>query len=137
MSPNAACSHLSPGLQPFTPGDQIRILEAIIEYKPRVVGFSLIFQFNLTEFGHLIAYLRHAGVKSHFTAGGHFPTIRPEHVLKSIAELDTVIRHEGELTILELLESLNEPESWLSIQGLAFRRGDQIVLNPPRSLPDP
>jgi radical SAM superfamily enzyme YgiQ (UPF0313 family) len=48
--------------------------------------------------------------------------------------LDTVIRHEGELTILELLESLNEPESWLSIQGLAFRRGDQIVLNPPRTL---
>ena len=47
---------------------------------------------------------------------------------------DTVVRFEGELTARELLERLDRPETWGEIQGLTFRRGGEVIVNPARPL---
>lgn len=101
---------------------------------PAVVGFSLIFQRMLSEFSGLISYLRENGVDAHFTIGGHFPTFEYQLLLETIPALDTVIRHEGELTLLELYGRLDQPERWSEIKGLAYRRGGKVVANPARPL---
>ncbi len=121
-------------LVPFFPGRHAEVLEAIRTLCPRLVGFSLIFQYTLDEFGQLIHYLRDNGVKAHFTSGGHFPSLRPEDTLELLPGLDSVVRFEGELTLTELLDRLDQPNHWENIQSLAFRNGAKVVLTPPRPL---
>jgi len=110
------------------------IFLTICREKPKIVGFSLIFQRMLYEFADLIAYLRHSGVTAHITMGGHFPSIEFRGTLESIPELNSVIRGEGEETLLELFNYLNQPDSWGQIKGLVYRKDGEIVINPPRPL---
>jgi len=88
----------------------------------------------LMEFAALLKYLRLQGVTAHFTMGGHFSTIEYAKTLEIIPELDTVIRHEGEVSMLELFQNLNNPEKWSEIKGIAFRKNNQIHGTPPRPL---
>jgi len=121
-------------LVPYAPGAEDSVVRAVCEADARLVGFSIIFQYNLRDYGELMKALRKAGVQSHFTAGGHYPSLRPENTLREIPELDTVVRFEGELTARELLERLDRPETWGEIQGLTFRREGEVVVNPARPL---
>ncbi|MCE8424089.1 MAG: radical SAM protein [Candidatus Methanoperedens sp.] len=88
----------------------------------------------LTDFKGLIEYLRDNGVTSHFTMGGHFPTIEFQKVLDMIPGLDTVVRHEGEETLLELYRNLHSPDLWGQIRGIAYRIGSNVEVTPPRPL---
>lgn len=121
---------------PFSPNCEQKVLTAIQERQPSLVGFSLIFQYGLEEFHQLMSFLRTNGVSAHFTAGGHFPSLRPEMTLKLMSELDTVVRFEGEFTLEELLDNLGNPSKWNSIKGLAYRSGGKVTLTPLRPLID-
>jgi radical SAM superfamily enzyme YgiQ (UPF0313 family) len=121
-------------LEPYKPGDPSNVIDAVKTYAPRLIGFSIIFQFTLNKFAELVAILRKSGVAAHFTVGGHFPSLRPKEVLNALPQVDSVVRFEGEFTVVELLRKLYQPESWHAIDGLAFRRGSEIVLNTPREL---
>ena len=110
------------------------VLRAAQAFQPRVIGFSLIFQFSLGEFAGLMRALRQNGVTAHFTAGGHFPSLRPIDTLALLPDLDSIVRFEGEETLVEFLGSLAQPERWPDIQGFAFRRGNEAVVTALRPL---
>lgn len=119
---------------PFAPEDPAKVISAVKDYSPKLVGFSIIFQYTLDGFAKLAAAMREADIDVHFTVGGHFPSMRPREVLDALPQVDSVVRFEGELTLLELLRKLKGPKSWSSIMGLAFRLNSEVVLNPPRPL---
>lgn len=123
-------------LIPYASGADEHVVRAALQLGdgPKLIGFSIIFQYNLHEFGNLMNSLRRAGVRAHFTAGGHYPSLCPERTLRELPELDSLVRFEGEITAAELLENLDRPENWPAIEGLAFRRGDDILVNPARAL---
>ena len=123
-------------LIPYAPGADEHVVRAALQFGdgPKLIGFSIIFQYNLREFGNLMNSLRRCGSRAHFTAGGHYPSLCPERTLRELPELDSLVRFEGEITAAELLKNLDRPETWSEIEGLAFRRGDDIVVNPPRAL---
>lgn len=121
-------------LAPYHAGLRLELLSFLRAWRPRLVGFSLIFQGMLPDFADLIAFLRANGVTAHFTMGGHFPSLAWERTLTLIPGLDTVVRHEGELTLLELLRSLGRPARWLRIPGLALRHRGRPVTTSPRPL---
>jgi len=118
----------------FSQDGRHEVLDAICKYRPRLVGFSIVFQFALEDFASLTRFLRENGIRQHFTAGGHLPTLRPAEVLQAIPQLDSIVRFEGELTLPELLQQIDHPETWESIQGLAFRQDGRVVCTPPRPL---
>jgi anaerobic magnesium-protoporphyrin IX monomethyl ester cyclase len=101
---------------------------------PKIVGFSIIFQGHFQLYATLISHLRLRGATCHFTAGGHLPTLAPALCLEEISGLDSVVRGEGELTLLELFRALDLPSDWELIRGIAFRRKGEIVITPPRPL---
>lgn len=111
-----------------------QILGIIRQKKPRIVGLSLIFQRWLEEYASLIEFLRKNDVNTHFTIGGHFPTFEYKYLLTIIPGLDTVVRYEGEETLLELYENIDQPELWPMIKGLAFRQDGKICVTPRRPL---
>lgn len=110
------------------------ILKRIKYYNPLVVGFSIIFQYHIYDFKDLISYLRKYGVNCHFSAGGHYPSLRHTELLSIIPELDSVVLFEGEYTFLELVQFINVGKEWKNIKGIAYRENDSIVANALRPL---
>lgn len=108
------------------------ILKVIRKLKPRIVGFSVIYQFFIHEFIELINYLRKAGINSHFSAGGQYASMRYEDLFRFIPSLDSIIRFEGEYTFLELVNKINTGTDWRKIQSLAYKENGKTVVNPPR-----
>lgn len=111
-----------------------KTLAAARDLNPVLIGFSLIFQFYIDRFGALIRYLRANGVDCHFTMGGHFPSLSYEHTLKLVPELDSVVRFEGEATLLELADRLSAGRDWRDIAGLAYSLDGAIRITPARPL---
>ncbi len=105
------------------------ILKELNKIKPSVVGFSIIFQFHIDIFKELIDYLRLKGIKSHFTAGGHFPSMRYSTLLDTIPNLDSVVLFEGEYTFLELVQKINNKEDWRDIKGISYRKKKKTIVN--------
>ena len=111
-----------------------KIAERLVAQRPLVVGFSLIFQVFLPQFRKLARRLRAAGINSHFTIGGHFPSLCPDEVLKHFPELDSVVRFEGEETIVDLVDRLLSNRDWRETPGLAFLKDGQVAESEPRAL---
>ena len=102
--------------------------------RPRLVGLSIIFQYRAPEFLALAAKLAAVLPGVHITTGGHFPSFAASELLRDHSALASVVRGEGELTLLELMQQLDAPGSWGDIRGLSFRQDGQVVTTPPRPL---
>ncbi|MFN0180533.1 MAG: B12-binding domain-containing radical SAM protein [Gemmatimonadales bacterium] len=100
------------------------LLQRVRAESPDVIGFSLIFQYMAPDFGRVIGALRQAEVGAHVTMGGHYPSFDYAEVLDKIPGLDTIVRYDGELTLVELLHHLAADLPWRGIDGLAFRLAD-------------
>ena len=127
-------NRVSTAIEPFDPTDHEGLVRRIRSSSPLVVGFSIIFQRMLPDFARAVDRLRDDGVESHLTCGGHFPTLEPEETLASIPGLDSVVRHEGEMTMLELVRNLQNGGKLEDIDGIAYRRSDGVRINTPRAL---
>lgn len=110
------------------------IVETANEINPIIIGFSLIFQFYVERFALLMRTLRASGCQSHFTIGGHFPSLSPVETLKLIPELDSVVRFEGEITLLEMADLIGAANEWRNVQGIAYRSAGEVVTNHLRPL---
>ena len=102
-----------------------RVLDA--EEPPLAVGISVAFQWRAVEMLALAMGLREAGYRGHITVGGHFATFAAEDLLRDFTEIDSICRHEGEETFVELLAALREGKPLHDIAGLATRGGDGTV----------
>ena len=107
--------------------DKAAILRELLEQDPLVVGFSVIFEYHLYEFQELIAYLRKKGVQSHFTAGGHFASLRPADLSEIVPGLDSMVRFEGEHTILDLADHLKQGADWRKTTGISYMNNGELV----------
>lgn len=103
------------------------VVDQALREKPDIIGLSMVFQVRAREFFELARMLRSSGYRGHITAGGHFATFAYEDVLRDVPEIDSIIRQEGEQTLVELADALaaGAPESDLGrIPGLVLRRAD-------------
>jgi radical SAM superfamily enzyme YgiQ (UPF0313 family) len=114
--------------------DHAEILARARAQDPMLIGFSLIFQFYVERFRALMTLLRDGGVACHFTIGGHFPSLSYQQTLDFLPALDSVVRFEGEETLLELADRIGTDRDWRDLAGIALRRDGAIVANPLRPL---
>lgn len=97
------------------------IAELARRENPLVVGLSLIFQFYIGRYAAVVEALRGAGVDCHITIGGHFPSLSPQQTLEQLPGIDSVVRFEGESTLLELADRLGSGADWRGVAGLVYR----------------
>jgi anaerobic magnesium-protoporphyrin IX monomethyl ester cyclase len=114
--------------------DPEEILKTALTINPLLIGFSLIFQFYIDSYGELVRVMRSFGINCHFTMGGHFPSLSYEQTLKMVPELDSVVRFEGEMTLLELADAISTGNDWRGIPGIAYLRDQEVVTTPARAL---
>jgi len=114
--------------------DPDEIVRVALGTNPVLVGFSLIFQFYVDRYAELVRQLRGSGVSCHFTMGGHFPSLSYQQTLELIPELDSVVRFEGEVTLVELVDAVSVRDDWRRVDGIAYRGVDDVVTTPARPL---
>ena len=114
--------------------DPEEILRIARELNPILIGFSLIFQFFIDRYAALLYLFRNNGIDCHFTMGGHFPSLSYEQTLELVPELDSVVRFEGETTLIELVDAVSTGKDWREIHGIAYRSENGVTLTKPRAL---
>ena len=68
-----------------------------------------------------------------FIIGGFGPSPAPHYFLKK-TQADAIVRGEGENTIIDLLNHLEEKKDLKDVLGIAYRVGDETFVNPSRPL---
>lgn len=99
--------------------DAAGLLAEARAFDPHVVGLSLIFQFMAPRFGRVVAALREGGLGAHLTIGGHYASFAPERVLVGLPGLDSVVRYEGEDTLVALAEAVVAGADVAGLPGVA------------------
>jgi radical SAM superfamily enzyme YgiQ (UPF0313 family) len=97
------------------------------------VGFSATHEF-LTASLELARRLRDEGFDGHITMGGYLPTFLHESLLAEFPQLDSIVRGEGENTLIALLKRLDSPARWDEVPGISFRRDGSVRANPAADL---
>jgi len=64
--------------------------------------------------------------------GGQGPTGVAKELLEAFPFIDFIVMGEGEITAFELFDALLEGRDPTDILGIAYRKGDEIIINPPR-----
>ncbi|MEZ4221249.1 MAG: radical SAM protein [Polyangiaceae bacterium] len=122
-------------LAPFSAtADIAQVVDAVRRTRPGLVGLSMTFQRRAEEFGDLAERLREDGYGGHLTVGGHFPTFAFREVMERYPAIDSVVRHEGEVTLVELVERLQAGKPLDGIGGLVHRAGDDVRVEATRAL---
>jgi anaerobic magnesium-protoporphyrin IX monomethyl ester cyclase len=114
--------------------DYTRLTEEIRARDCRILAVSVIFQENLRSVLEWLADLRAAGFNAHITLGGHPATFTFKEILTEYKAVDSVVRGEGEFTLLELAQKIRGDADWRDIRGVAYRADGEVVLNEPRPL---
>ncbi len=66
--------------------------------------------------------------------GGYHPTFAPYESLRDFPEVDIVVRGEGEVTLLELIQAQQTGGNLADVTGIGYRDGRRIRLTPARPL---
>jgi radical SAM superfamily enzyme YgiQ (UPF0313 family) len=110
------------------------ILQILKDINPLIVGFSIILQNHIYRFKELISYLRENGINCHFAAGGHYASLRYEELFKIIPEIDSIVRFEGEYTILDLVSRIYSGKEWRKTEGIVYLKEGVVITNPLRPI---
>jgi radical SAM superfamily enzyme YgiQ (UPF0313 family) len=103
----------------------------IREREPDVVGLSIMTFQRATAFA-VAALVRQLAPRAHIVAGGYDPSLAPDAYAE--AEVDTLVRGEGEHTFRTLLRALEHGDGIDGIAGLSHRRDGALVHNPERAV---
>jgi anaerobic magnesium-protoporphyrin IX monomethyl ester cyclase len=101
-----------------------RAANAILDAQPSVLGFSLAdggSSFLALTLGELV---RRRGFRGHITCGGQFATLARDWLLARYPAIDSVVRHDGELPLVELVHAVERGESVNGLASLTTREGD-------------
>ena len=101
-----------------------RAAAAILEHRPNVVGLSLAdggSAFLGLSLGELI---RKRGYDGHITCGGQFATLARDWLLERYDWLDSVVRHDGEMPLVELVRRVERGDDVHGIGSVTTRAGD-------------
>jgi radical SAM superfamily enzyme YgiQ (UPF0313 family) len=68
-----------------------------------------------------------------YVLGGHGPAPEPVFFMQQ-TQADVIVRGEGEITVVELVQAIQGERSWSDVQGIAWRDGNRIRINTERPL---
>jgi anaerobic magnesium-protoporphyrin IX monomethyl ester cyclase len=107
----------------------------IKDIDPHMVGVSMLDDSKEKGIA-LIKALRCANFSGKIVVGGYFATFSSKEILSDFLEIDFVVRGEGEVTLVELMQDIitNSGNKFTHILGLSYRQGHTIIENQPRPL---
>jgi len=102
----------------------------IRQEKPDVVGVTAMTP-TINSAVSMVERVKECDSNITVVLGGAHATILPEETLKSVPEIDVIVRGEGEQTILELVKVLEKnPDSLNQVLGITYRERGSVRSNP-------
>jgi radical SAM superfamily enzyme YgiQ (UPF0313 family) len=118
-------------------GDIAPLVTRIVAEAPEMVGLSIQFQHRAHEFLGLSRALRRAGYRGHITSGAQFPTLAFREVLEGDHGVSSVVLHDGEETIVDLVRAIEKGTPLADVAGLALLGNDGVAFRTAeRRMPD-
>ena len=101
------------------------------------VGLSMCFQARAQEFLALARRIKARDPKKLIVAGGHYASCAAAPLLANHPEIDVIVIHEGERTLVEIADATRHLDERLpAVPGIAYRRGQQVLFTEPRPMLD-
>ena len=107
----------------------------IREKKPFLVGISSLFTAYCDQALKTAQTIKKFYPHCQIVMGGHHPTMFPEEIL-SCAEIDFVLRGEGEFSMGLLCQALKNGSNLEQIPGIAFKKDNSLFISDPYWLKD-
>lgn len=107
------------------------IRRKIEKEQPDVVGVTATTENRFLSF-ELARIAKRAHPETFTVLGGPHCTVTAVDTLTHIPEIDGVISGEGEETIVDLVQTMEDKGDLATVNGLSFRRSDKVIQNPPR-----
>ncbi|MFC1722671.1 B12-binding domain-containing radical SAM protein [Nanoarchaeota archaeon] len=105
--------------------DMDAIADRIKRLKPDVMGMTAM-TFTIMDVLKIAAIAKKINKKTKVVLGGPHGHLYPEETL-NLPNVDYLIMGEGERPFLELIDNLEDPSK---VDGIAFKRGEEIIINP-------
>jgi len=103
------------------------LFERVKSFAPDIVGFSALTP-TVPDIERLVAGIRKLNKRITVVLGNIHSTCFPEEVLKENLA-DVVVRGEGELSMLELCQRMDQGLSWENLSGISFKSEGRIIHN--------
>ena len=65
--------------------------------------------------------------------GGVYPSYADQSIMRECGEVDVIVRGEGEQTIVELIQTLENGGKFEDVLGITWRNGNQVIVNRSRA----
>lgn len=115
-----------------SPADMTEVANAA--RNAEIVGLSMCFQSRAREFLDLARLIKSRDPSKLVVAGGHYASCAAEPLLSHHPELDIIVIHEGESTLVEIADALPRLQDRLpQIPGIAYRNGQRVLFTAPRT----
>lgn len=115
----------------FSGWSEERTARSIATFAPSIVGIS-----QWTHNRHASLQLARSIKRKHpecmVVLGGGHATFSYHSILTHEPSVDVVVIGEGEITLHELADCIAGKNAWQHISGIAFRKDDAIITNPPQ-----
>lgn len=98
---------------------------------PDVLGFSC-YIWNIEETIKIITMIKKIMPNLIIVLGGPEVSYDTAYWMKRLPEVDFIVMGEGEETFHHLLQEIRGTGKWHLVFGAAYRKGTEIILNPPR-----
>jgi radical SAM superfamily enzyme YgiQ (UPF0313 family) len=109
------------------------IMKEISAYRPGFAGiYSTAFGWKKAIF--TASEIRKRIPEAFIAVGGPYPVAMQGECLAGSPDIDAVVTGEGEITVVEMLERLEEKKGLEGVNGVVYRKGREVIKNPPRPL---
>ncbi len=109
----------------------LNIVSDLFQKNPDIIGFSC-YIWNIEETVHVIRMLKKIKPELTVVLGGPEVSYDTDYWMKRLPEADFIVMGEGEETFHHLLSELHGGRKFHFVYGMAYRKGDEVIINPPR-----
>ncbi|NBI29055.1 B12-binding domain-containing radical SAM protein [Chengkuizengella marina] len=109
----------------------MNIVSDLFQKDADVIGFSC-YIWNIEETITVIEMLKKIKPELKIVLGGPEVSYDTDYWMKRIPEVDFIVMGEGEETFHHLLTELQNEQKYHFIYGMAYRKEQEVIINPPR-----
>jgi radical SAM superfamily enzyme YgiQ (UPF0313 family) len=111
-------------------------VKRIQQFNPDCVGISIIYDLQLYSGLTIAREIKKCLPQVHIVFGGSLSSVIPKLLLLTFPFIDSIVKGEGEYSIVTLVDVLKSNLSWKTVPGLCWRSSSGIQFNPQGKLVD-
>ena len=105
-----------------------KIKKEIKHFDPDIVGISVTTQFVYNAY-KIADIVKSINPNCLTVLGGPHPTVLSRECLEECSSVDVIVRGEGEVTFIELLDKFEKNQDFFDVKGITFRSKGRIFNN--------